>query len=108
MGAHEEPRGCSTMDAQKRSSSGYGAGCPRLQKEARAYYVHDGPLAENGPNLREDLKALSREPSRACGCFLKGMVQVDASRHGAPLAVSRTSGSQGGAALAGPRSGGGS
>jgi catalase-peroxidase len=53
------------------------------QKEARAHHVHDGPLAANGPDLREDFEALPRESAGVRRRLRQGLVQADAPRHGA-------------------------
>src|ERR1035441_9413099 len=102
MGTHQEPCRCSAMDAEKWSRSGYRARCTRPQKEARSHHVYDGPLAESGPELREDFEALSRESSGVRRRICQGLVQADASRHGASLAVSWPACSRGATDLAGP------
>ena len=60
------------------------------------------PLLEVGPDLRADLEALLRESAGVRGRVRQGVVQADAPRHGADLALPRPAGSQGAAALAGP------
>ena len=63
---------------------------------------------QSGPDLREDFPALPRESAGVRGCLRQGLVQADASRHGAGLALSWPARSQGAAAVAGSRSRSGS
>ncbi len=65
--------------------------------------AHDGPRAPVRPGLRADLAALPREPAGVRRRVREGVVQADAPRHGAGLAVPRPARPRGAAALAGPR-----
>src|SRR5579862_2931425 len=107
MGAHEGSRRRPPMEAEGRIRGGYCAGCPRSVEEARPNDVHDGPGAEAGPDLREDLKAFPRESPGTRGRIRQGMVQADAPRHGTPIPVPWPARSQGDTAVAGPGSRGG-
>ena len=62
----------------------------------------DRPRAAVRPGLREDLAALPREPAGVRGRVREGVVQADAPRHGADLALPGPAGSEGAAAVAGP------
>src|SRR5580700_3195276 len=104
MGTHQESRWCAAMDAEERSRGGHRAGCPRSVEEARADDVHDGPGTEGGPDVREDFEAFSRKPAGIRGRVRQGLVQTDAPRHGAPLAVSWPAGPRRAVAVAGPHS----
>ena len=108
MGTHEEPGRCASVDAQERRRRGHRAGCARSVEAARADHAHHGPRPEDGPGLREDFEALPRESAGVRGRVRQGVVQADAPRHGAALAVPWPARSQGAAALAGPCSRGGS
>ncbi len=53
---------------------------------ARADDADDGPLDEDGSDLRADREALFRESRPARRCFRQGLVQAASSRHGSTLA----------------------
>ena len=59
-------------------------------------------VTENGPDLRADFETLPREPGRVRRRLRQGVVQADAPRHGARLAVPRPVGSCGAAVVARP------
>ena len=77
-------------------------------KSHRAHHAHHRSLAAVRPDLREDFPPLPRASGGVRGRLLQGLVQADAPRHGADLAVSWPAGSQGAADVAGPGSRGGS
>ena len=104
----KSPAGAHQWTPKNGVRSGHRSGCPRSVEAARPDHVHDGPLAEDGPDLCADLEALPRESAGVRGRVRQGVVQADAPRHGASLAVPWPAGSRGAAALAGPCSRGGS
>src|SRR5580692_7575928 len=104
MGTHQEPRWRGPMEAQEWSRGRHHTGRARSVKKARPDHVHDGPVADYGPELRKDFEALPRQPARVRRCLRQGMVQADASRHGTYRALSWPTGSQGITALAGSHS----
>ena len=106
VGTDEEPCRCLAMDSEGCRRGGHRAGCARSVETACADDAHDGPRPEGGPDLCADLEAFPREPGSARGRVRPGVVQADPPRHGPALALSRPGGSGGGAAVAGPRSGG--
>ena len=65
-------------------------------------HAHDRPRAAAGPGLRADLAALPRAPGRVRRRLRQGVVQADAPRHGADLALPRRRGAAS-RSLAGPR-----
>ncbi len=99
----KSPAGAQQWIPKDGAGQGHRAGCSRSEEEPRADHVHDGPRAEDGPGLREDLQALPRESGRVRGGLRQGVVQADAPRHGARLALPRPGGSRA-AVVAGPGS----
>ena len=87
------PGGAWQWTPKDASGTGHRAGCSRPVEEARPHDVHDGPRPEDGPDLRADCEALPREPGRVRRSLCQGVVQADAPRHGARLAVARPAGS---------------
>ena len=71
-------------------------------EEASADDADDGPLAADGPRLREDLAALPREPGPVRGRVRARVVQAHAPRHGSARALPRPARAEGDADLAGP------
>ena len=59
----KSPAGAHQWTPKNGAGGGHRAGCPRSVEEARPDDVHDGPRTEDGPELREDLEALPREPA---------------------------------------------
>ena len=76
----------------------------RSVEEARPDDVHDGPRTEGGPELRGDFEVFPQEPAGIRRRVRQGLVQADAPRHGASLAVPWPARSGKAAAVAGPRS----
>ena len=74
----------------------------RHVEEARADHADDGPVAADGPGLREDLAALLRESGPVRGRVCPRLVQAHAPRHGPDRALPRPAGAEGDADLAGP------
>jgi catalase-peroxidase len=88
VGTDEESRPVRmAVDSEGWRGEGHRAGCSRSVEEARPDDVHDGPRTEDGPDLRADFEALPREPGRVRRRLRQGVVQADAPRHGARLAV---------------------
>ena len=90
------------VEAEERRRRRHGSGRPRPVEEDRAVDADDGPRAAVRSGLREDLAALPREPAGVRRRLREGVVQADAPRHGADLALPRPGGSQGAAVVAGP------
>ena len=88
VGADEEPGRRAPVDAEGRRGRAR-PGRPRPVEEPRADDADDGPVAAVRPGLREDLAALLRAPGRVRRRLREGVVQADAPRHGARLAVPR-------------------
>ena len=97
------PGGAWQWTPQRRICTRHRAGRSRSLKEARPHDAHDGPVSEGGSNLREDFKAVLREPGRVRRRLCQGMVQADSPRHGTSHTVSRSVGSCGTPAVARPR-----
>ena len=95
----KSPAGAQQWTPKDGAAAEHRSGCARPEEEARTHHVHDGPLAANGPDLREDFPALPRESAGVRGRFLEGLVQTDAPRHGPDFAVSWPARSQGAAAF---------
>ena len=104
MGTDEEPGRCESVDAEGRRRRRHDSGCPRPVEASRANDADHGPLAAVRSGLREDLAALLREPGGVRRRVRQGVVQADAPRHGADLAVPGPAGSGGAAVVAGPGS----
>ena len=83
----KSPAGAWQWTPKDAAAQGHGAGRTRSDEVARPDDVHDRPRAEDGPDLREDLEALPREPDRVRRGLRQGVVQADAPRHGARLAT---------------------
>ena len=81
----------------------HGPGRPRPIEAPCADDADHRPLVAVRPGLREDLAALLRAPRGVRRRLRSGVVQADAPRHGAALAVSRPAGSGRAADLAGSR-----
>ncbi len=79
----KSPAGAWQWIPTDRIGGGHRAGCSRSVEAARPDDAHDGPLAEDGPDLRADLAALPREPGGVRRRLRQGVVQADAPRHGA-------------------------
>ena len=98
----KSPAGANQWTPKNGVRGGHRSGCPRSVEAARPDHVHDGPRAEGGPDLCADLEALPRASAGVRRRVRQGLVQADAPRHGASLAVSWPARSRGAAALAGP------
>ncbi len=94
----KSPAGAQPVDSQERRWSGHRSRCPRSVEAARPGNAHDGPRPEDGPDLCADRQALPRSSAGVRGRVRQGLVQADAPRHGADLAVPRSARSQGNAA----------
>ncbi len=103
VGTDEEPGRCESVDAEGRRRRRHDSGCPRPVQASRADHADHRPLAAVRPGLREDLAALLRAPGGVRRRLRQGVVQADAPRHGAHLAVPGPAGSRGAAVVAGPR-----
>ena len=102
VGADQEPGWRAPVEAEARHGCGHGPRCPRPVEAPRAHHADDRPRAAHGPGLREDRAPLLRASAAVRGRLRQGVVQADASRHGAAPAVPRRAGAGGAAALAGP------
>ena len=102
VGAEQEPRGGESVGAEGWRGRGQRAGCPRFVEAAHAGHADDRPRVADGPDLRAHIEALPPEPGRVRGCVRPGVVQADAPRHGAGLALPRPGGSRRAAPVAGP------
>ena len=71
-------------------------------KTSRAGHADDRPRAAVRPGLREDLAALLRAPGGVRRRLRQGVVQADAPRHGATVALPRPAGAGRAADVAGP------
>src|SRR5262252_10412959 len=100
MGADEEPGRRLSVEGEKRRRNDPGR--LRQVEEACADHAHHGPVAADGPDLREDLEALLRASGSACGRVCPGVVQAHAPRHGADPSLSRPARPEGNTDLAGP------
>src|ERR1700720_2105450 len=100
MGADEEPSRRLSVEGEKRRRND--SGRLRQVEEACADHAHHGPLAADGPGLREDLEALLRASGSACGRVCSGVVQAHAPRHGADPSLSRPARPEGNTDLARP------
>ena len=103
VGFDEEPCRRLPVGADRSCRGGHRTGCARSVEDARPHHAHDGPLTEDGPDLRADFEALPREPGGVRRRLRQGVVQADAPRHGAPHAVSRPAGACRAAVVARPR-----
>jgi hypothetical protein len=97
--ARQEPGRRSSMG--RGGWRGHGSGCPRPQQAPRPHDADHGPVVAGRPGLREDLATLLRAPRRVRRRVRQGVVQADASRHGADHPLSRPAGSGRAADLAG-------
>ncbi len=102
MGADQEPGRCESVDREGRRRRRRDSGRLRPLQASRADHADHRPLAAPRSGLREDLETLLREPGPVGRRLRPGVVQADAPRHGAHLAVPRSARSQGAAVVAGP------
>ena len=106
--AREEPSRCQPVVSQERVCGGRRSGCPRSVQAARPNDVHHRPRPEGRSGLCSHRQALPRSPAGVRRRLFEGLVQVDASRHGAGFAIPGTARSPGAPVVAGPCSRGGS
>ena len=105
MGADPEPGRRLSVGGERRGS--HRSGPLRSGEAARADHADDGPVAADGPGVREDLATLLRASGPVRRRFRPRVVQADAPRHGSDRALSRPARSEGDADLAGSDPGGG-
>ena len=102
MGTDEESGRRASVDTEKWCGQIYGARCARSVEASRALHADHGPRLAVRPCLRKDFAALLRASGSVSGRVCSGMVQADAPRHGADLALPWSARSKGGAAVARP------
>src|SRR5271163_2064929 len=102
MGTDEESGRGASVDAEKWCRQSHSAGCARSLEASRAVDVDHGPRIALRPCLRKSFTALLRASRSAGGRVCPGVVQADAPRHGANLALSWPTRSEGAAAVARP------
>jgi catalase-peroxidase len=64
------------VDSQGRIGSGDRARCSRSVEESRTDDAHDGPVAEDGPHLREDFKRFHENPDDFEDAFAKAWYKL--------------------------------
>ncbi len=89
LGIAQRSRRCLPVAAEGRQGQRHHPGRPRSIQKTRPDDVHDGPRPADGSDLRADLAAVPQEPGRVRRRLRQGLVQADASRHGARLAAAR-------------------
>ena len=100
----KSPAGAQQWTPKNGAAAENSSRCARREEAARPHHVHDRLVAEVGPDLRANLKALLRESAGVCGCVREGLVQADASRHGANHPLPGAAGSQRAPVVAGSSS----
>src|SRR5579885_2713706 len=99
MGTDEEPGRRLSVESKRRRS--HDPGRIRQVEEACAGHADDGPVATDGPRLREDFAALLRASGPVRRCFRPRMVQAHAPRYGSARALPRAVRAEGSVNLAG-------
>ena len=79
----KSPGRCAPVDSEEWCGQPAPFPMRTIPKSGMPHDVHHRPRAEDGPGLRADLPALLRESAGVCGRIRQGVVQADASRHGA-------------------------
>src|SRR5271163_5204806 len=102
MGADEESGWRASVDTEKWRGQGYGSRCARSLEAPCALHADHGPRLALRPCLRKDFTPLLRASRPVGGRVCPGVVQADAPRHGANLALSWPTRSEGAAAVARP------
>src|ERR1039458_2623862 len=87
MGTDEESGRGASVETEKWRWRRYGAGSARSVEASCAIHADHGPLLALRPCLRKDLTALLRASGSVRRRVCAGVVQADAPRHGADLAV---------------------
>ena len=83
----KSPAGAHQWTPKNGAGNGYGAGCARSLEASRALHADHGPRLAVRPCLRKDFAALLRASGSVRRRVCAGMVQADAPRHGADLAL---------------------
>ena len=104
LGATKSPAGANQWTPKGGGWSGHRSRCARPVEAACPVHAHNGPRTEDGPDLCADLEALPRKPEGTRGRIRQSLVQADAPRHGASLAVPWPARSRRNPDLAGSRS----
>ena len=103
MGTNQEPCRCVPVEAEECDAGAGTVPDPHDPSKRRAPGMLTTDLVPAvRPCLREDFKALLREPRPVCRRIRTCMVQADTPRHGPPLALSRSRSPSGGTDLARP------
>src|SRR5208337_4446890 len=95
MGTDQEPGRCAAVETEEWRRRGYGAGCARSVKASRAIDADHRSFLEVRPCLRKDFAAVLRASGAVGRRVCAGVVQADAPRHGADLALLGPAGSEG-------------